>query len=134
MATEKEILDEQAFATDRISIQVRTVALSMIAVVWLLLNGDEYIAPTLANKPSVNLLFWCIGFSFVALVADYIQYWAAYKSILETHNKGGDKDGQYKYNTESIYYCMRNWFFRIKQWLLWLAIIALVLAMLGALK
>lgn len=134
MATEKEILDEQAFATDRISTQVRTVGLSMIAVSWVFLSGSVDVSAITSNKPSPILLYFSIVLSFLSLVFDYFQYWAAYKSAFATHEKGPDKDGQYRFNLTSTHYRMRYWCFLIKQWVLWTAILVFLLAILGALK
>lgn len=134
MATEKEILDEQAFATNRISTQVRTVGLSIIAVSWVFLSGSVDVSAIPANKPGPTMLYWCIVLSFLSLVFDYFQYWAAYKSSLATHDKGPDKDGEYRFNLTSAHYRMRRWFFHLKQWVLWAAILVFLLAILGALK
>jgi len=129
MASEKEILDEQGFVTDRISSQVRAIALSMIAVVWLFLSGGGNLS-YFSEQPSSEILLLCILLSFGALVLDYFQYVAGYFSIRQTHAKGPDAANSYSYDYDSWAYMARGWMFAGKQVVLIAAVGLFALAML----
>ena len=73
MASKEEILKEIDFLSDRLSTQVRTVAISVIAVAWLFLIGGKD-APILPVPPSRTLILLAGGFALAALLIDYFQY------------------------------------------------------------
>jgi hypothetical protein len=128
MATEKEVLDEQNFVTDRISTQVRAIALSMIAVSWLFLSGGANLASITTAKLTATTLSCCILLSFVALVFDYLQYAAGYISTRATHSKGPDADGQFKYDYDAWHHKTRGIMFIGKQIVLIVGIVVFVVA------
>lgn len=130
MATEAEVLKEQEFVTDRISTQVRTIALSMIAVAWLFLSGGGTVAQLSKINPSGTLLFACILVSFIVLLFDYLQYIAAYWNIITTFKKGLDSSGEYKYEYIAFSYMTRVGMFWLKQGALVVAVVLFGIAML----
>jgi len=131
MATEEQIIEEQNFVTDRISTQVRGIALSMIAVAWLFLTGEatQFIQ---AAKPLGSWLVACLLLSLLALLLDYAQYVAGYRAIAATL-RGGSVEGRgYVYNYDSVAYKLRVRLFFWKQVVLIAAVAAFVYALLRA--
>jgi hypothetical protein len=121
MASQKEILDELAVLSDRISTQVRTVALSVIATVWLFVVGGKD-APLLPHSPDKSWLLAAGALCLLALLFDYLQYLAGYKcasALLNAGPKAGaaEKDA-YKYNRTAFTWRARRFFFIAKQLLL----------------
>lgn len=115
MAKKAEILSELAFISDRISTQVRTVSLSIIALAWLFLGGAGA-TPPLAQNADKNLLLVSGALCLLALLSDYFQYVAGYfdsKRVLDE----GDETGtdEFKFNYHSTAYRLRGIFFFTKQ-------------------
>lgn len=134
MATEEQILEDQKLCSDRISTQVRTVGLSMIAVSWVFLSGSIDATSVFANKPSPTMLLSCGLLAFLSLVADYLQYVVAFLNAQATHLKGPDGLGNFRYDINSKSYLWRGYFFYIKQGLLWFAIFVFLAAFIFALR
>jgi hypothetical protein len=111
----KDIYEELGFISDRISTQVRTIALSVLALAWLFLAGGNS-APTL---PAVMNRRWLLGIAATAigvLVADYLQYLFGYLATNAVRKKAeaeGKKTAEYVYT--DLRYRLRAFFYWFKQ-------------------
>src|SRR6266853_549781 len=115
MASKKDVLDDLDFSSDRISTQVRTIGLSVIAVAWLFLVGGKD-TPVLRVLPSHTLLLVAGGLSLLALLFDYFQYVAGYvnnKQVLASGERENSDD--FKYDYASFMWKFRTKCFWLKQ-------------------
>jgi hypothetical protein len=123
MATEKDILDELKATSTQISTLVRTIGLSVIAFVWLLVVGGKD-SPALPTPPSKPLLIAAGLMALLAMGADYLQYLAGYLAAKRAHSEPvADK---YTYKKSWFSYRWRAWMFVAKQVLLVLSFVLLV--------
>jgi hypothetical protein len=128
MAEKKEILASIDFLGDRISNQVRTVALSVIATVWLFAIGGKDV-PVLPTSPDKNLLLISGGLCLVALFVDYLQYLAGYVNTYRVLRSGEKNQlADFKYNRTAFLYRVRTWCFWLKQTLVVTAFLLLAFA------
>src|SRR5690348_15428715 len=99
MASKKDVQNDVDFSSDRISQQVRTVSISIIALVWVLaVVGKENPAALLPYK---KVLLGAGGLCLLALVADYLQYLMGYftsKSVLRSGEREGKTEFTYNYH------------------------------------
>ena len=123
MRTKAEIVGDLDWITDRLSTQVRTVALGVLALAWGLLLGDKDPA-----KSEVLHLKWHLmgigGICVLVLVLDYLQYVAGYtetSGLLKTMERLKQDHGQY--DRKKLSYRLRGVFFALKQWTLAAAIV-----------
>src|SRR5690242_3693329 len=109
MATKQAILDEKNFLSDRISTQVRTVALSLLAAIWLfLVPGKD--APVLPSHPNHNALLLGGLLCLLCLICDYVQYMFGYIGTKAALEKGPGTDGvTYGYDTKGFSWQARTW-------------------------
>lgn len=127
----KEIIEELQFLSDRISTQVRTIAVSLIALVWAIsLDAtSSQIGLTVSAKRELVL----IGvLALLAMVFDYLQYFLGfvYTNALRNEIESQDKEeGQYNYRDWR--YRLRNGLFCMKQIVLLAAVVWLVLVAKG---
>ena len=101
--------------SDKISAQVRTLGLGVIAFTWGLLVGDAPVAKNLAASFRWQILA-IGGLAILSLLLDFLQYVAGYKNALAlfTHmESAGDMEGQYDYSSFS--YRVQNFCFSAKQ-------------------
>jgi len=77
MSDKSPVYGDLDFVTTRISDQVRTIALGILAFVWLFIAGGDK-APVLPTTPSRDLLLTAAGLALLALLVDYAQYLFAY--------------------------------------------------------
>lgn len=88
-------------ASDRISTQVRTLAVGVLAVVWLFLSGSEDVAAlnlTAGNRQLLTVAGLCV----LTLLIDAVQYVASYLSsnaVRKTAEKANDTDAEYDENS-----------------------------------
>ncbi len=133
MASKKEILDEINFLSDRISTQVRTVALSVMAFVWLFLAGGND-APVLKIQPDRTLLLVAGTLCLATLLFDYLQYVMGYFESKRVLRKGErEKLQDFKYDYGSTAWQMRTFLFGAKQILVVIGLVCLCIAVGGAL-
>ena len=131
----KTAIDDLNFASDRIGEQTRTIALGVLAVVWLFLAGGDD-APALQAPPSGPVLILAGGLCFASIVADYLQYLAAYRLSRELLNAAESASGEQPvsgYDHTSWLFRARVAFFWLKQALCLGAVGALVFAILRGL-
>jgi len=133
MAKLTEVLEELDFVTDRISTQVRTIALSVLAVAWLFLVGGKD-APVLPTSPDKAWLLRIAAVSIATLVADYLQYlfgfWAT-DAVRRKAEAEGATTADYDYG--DLRWRVRSWLFWIKQILALTAVGGLAAVCAGAL-
>lgn len=117
MATEQEVLARKKEVSDRISTQVRTLALSFIAVVWLFLVPTKDGPPVLPHAPDKLFLLGAGLTALLAMVIDFLQYVAAYQSVQRALNVTDDteKSPNFQYDYDAIAYRAQTWCFWGKQ-------------------
>ncbi len=123
MPPKAQIVEDLNWITDRLSTQVRTVALGVLALAWGLLLGDK--DPT---KTDVLHLKWHLmgigGTCVLVLVLDYLQYVAGYA---ETHGLLNEVEAEKKdtgqYDKKKLAYRLRSALFVLKQLALAAAIV-----------
>jgi len=114
----KEVIDELKWISDRISTQVRTIGMGILAVTWGLLITQPQIAGPLPDNLKKNLLI--IGvIALSSIFCDFLQYFFAYLNNEGLRNRieEGNLDAlDYDYTAPS--YRLRKLFFWTKQVLL----------------
>jgi len=109
------------FASDRISTQVRTLALGVLAVVWLFLSGSKDVAALNLSAGNRQLLS-VAGLCVFTLLIDAVQYVASYLSsnaVRKAAEKANETKAEYDENS-----AMR----RVQQACFWAKQITAVLA------
>ena len=127
MATKDKILDDLNFVTDRISTQVRTLALGVLAFIWGIIISDSQMAKSISEPLSAQLL-GIAGGALLTMLLDFLQYIAAYKStvrVLAAIEKVGASEGTYDY---------RSWEFRLRRFFFWSKVCILTLTVLALLR
>jgi len=119
--TIKEVIEDLDWLTDRISTQVRTISVSLLAITWGLLIGKPEISQPLPLWLKKNLL--PIGIlALVAMFSDFLQYifgMLVVDSLRKSMEEKKQAEAKYDYGTKP--YKLREFFFWAK---LVLAIIA----------
>lgn len=112
MPSKDKIIEDLQAISDQISSQVRTLAISLMAIAWGALIGEpEPLKKVIGNH--VFELLMMGGLAFAALLVDWFQYVTGYmcsRSILRNVEKVGDTDGKYDY---------RGWHYRLRTWFFW---------------
>lgn len=114
MPTKDKVIDALNWVTDRLSTQVRTVALSVLALAWGLLIGDKEADKSIAMQRKWHLL-GIGGAAVVAMFFDFMQYVSGYintHALLREMERTGATSGSY--NTDSWSYRFRMAFFYAK--------------------
>lgn len=118
MPSAKELIDELHFLSDRLSTQVRTVALGLLALSWGLLLGESRTAVEAAEAMKRGLLI--IGvMAILTMFLDFLQYVCGYldtNRVRERAAKSPEK--QALFNSSTLTYRSRNFLFWAKQILL----------------
>ena len=70
------IYERLDFASDRLSTQIRTLTLGVLALVWLFLSGGKD-APALKLKAGNKQLLAIAGLCVLTFLIDAVQYWAS---------------------------------------------------------
>lgn len=117
MATEQEVLARKKEISDRISTQVRTLALSFIAVAWLFLVPTKDGPPVLPHAPDKLFLIGAGLTALLAMVIDFLQYVAAYQAVQQALKVTRDtkKPSDFEYDYDAIAYRAQTWCFWGKQ-------------------
>jgi hypothetical protein len=126
MASKNEILSELGSVTDKLSSQVRTTAVAVLALTWGLLVGDSPVAQAISSalKPILILLG---AASIVVLFFDFLQYVAGYAStrkLLDEIERTGRSEGQYDYR--GLAWRSRLFFFWARQVVLVLTVLTML--------
>lgn len=122
-----DVIKELDTVTDKISTQVRTLALGVLALAWLLLSKTQGAPNILASENSVQLT-WISLFCLLTLAADLMQYIFGYFSAygLLKHAKKNQL-ASVSYDSRSFCYVARFFMFYAKQIFAVIAAIWLVL-------
>jgi hypothetical protein len=130
----KDVYEELQFISDRISTQVRAIALSVLALVWLFLAGGSS-APALVPSPDRRSLLAMAAFGLAALVSDYLQYlfgyWAT-SGVRKTAERAKQETAEFIYTDAR--YRARVFCFWLKQVLTLVAVGWLMVALLRAMS
>jgi hypothetical protein len=111
----KDVLEDQNFNSDRLSQQVRLIALGLLAVVWALLITTQVQVP-LSRRGLIMVA--CLA--ILAMLFDLVQYAIGYESSRRTYEaiEHGTARG---YPRKSALYQARQAFFWAKQIVVMLA-------------
>lgn len=128
----QRIYDDLDWVSNRISEQVRRIALGVLAMAWLFLAGGSN-APNIHMPGPARALLAIAGLAVAALLCDYIQYLAGYVAASKVRRVaeggGGEKAS---YSTHGGWYRLRSVLFWVNQvlaggatiWLLVLVVMA----------
>ena len=112
--------------TDRLSTQVRTIALGILALAWALLSGRSDAAESVSGMWKSHLVF-VAWLSILVMFLDFLQYVAGYRdtrNLLDRMEREGKDEAQY--NEKSFWRKARESFFISKQLVLGLAVLWLL--------
>jgi hypothetical protein len=121
-ASYADVLERLAAVSDRISLQVRTLALGLLAFTWAIFVGDSDLPTRLAIAFKWHLLL-IAGLAIAALALDLLQYVVGYlvadslRMRLESTNT---EKGEYEY--DSFGYRTQTWCFFGKQIVIGIAV------------
>jgi hypothetical protein len=127
----EQLIEDLGYLSDRLSTQVRTIALSVLALIWLFLAGGDQ-APHLVQYPPRWSLLAVAVLALLALAADHLQYVFGYVSSKRTLD-GAEVAGVSE--TEIEY---RTWPYRLRTGMFWtkqvfaFASVALLVGAIGA--
>ncbi len=130
MVSKTEVLSELGSVTDKLSSQVRTTAVAVLALSWGLLVGDSPVAKAISTQLRASLILLG-GASVAVLFLDFLQYFAGYfstKRVFDEIENAGATEGQYDYS--GLAWGLRKFFFWAKQVMLIVTVLAL-LAVIG---
>ena len=115
MPKKQTIIEEAQYLSDRLSTQVRTIALGLLAVTWGLLIGESHVAVAIAVKLKMHL----IGIGAIAIFTmcfDFLQYFFGYLDSRALIKKmEAKKIDELKFRPSSCWYKLRSSFFVVKQ-------------------
>lgn len=114
MPTLKEVIEDLNWLCDRISTQVRTMSIGLLAITWGLLIGKPEITQPLPLWLKKNLL--AIGIlALVVMLSDFLQYFVGFwvvDSLRKSMEAKKQTEAEYDYGT--IPYKLREFFFWAK--------------------
>ena len=128
MASKAEILKELDFVTDKLSAQVRTIALGVLVFSWGLIVGESRLAENLRQ----GLVWHSVGVGAAAIIVmlfDFLQYLAGYWNTLFVYQKmKSDRTDKGEYDEKSILFRIRVFLFYAKMTgltatVIWLALL-----------
>lgn len=129
MASKEDIIKEMDFLSDRISTQVRTVALGLLGITWGLLIGKSEVAVQIATSTGKNLMA-IGGIAILAMFLDFLQYFFGYwytHSLFKDMEKENKEEAKYKYSDAR--YRLRTCLFWAKQIILMIAVLWFVVVL-----
>lgn len=126
MPTKPEVIGQLDFLSDRISTQVRTVSLGVLALTWGLLIGESESARALSRQWKTNLI-GIGGTAIVAMFLDFLQYAAGFRDNFKLRAKMNEASlTEADYDEKALTWRLRLLFFRAKQWVLAFAVLWLL--------
>jgi len=106
----KDALTEVQWLSDRLSAQVRMVAVGLLAFSWGLL-----VSPPSAIKVSSRAILWVALLAVFTLVLDLLQYIFGY-IYTENHRRALERtQSELGYDRNTLLYRLRRWCFWFKQ-------------------
>ena len=129
MVEKPEVIEQLNQLTDRLSTQVRTVALAVLALTWGLLIGESDVALSVTQSLKTHLL--AIGaMAIVVMFMDFLQYVCGHRNTSRLLSKMEEKDlKETEYDYEALSYKCRRWLFLSKQWVLAFTVIWLLIVL-----
>ena len=121
--TAQQASQEAQWLSDRLSVQVRWVAVGILAFVWGLI-----ISPPKGLDLSPKLLLWAGLLAILALLLDLLQYLFGYLYTMQTLRKIEKGKTEQSYNRRHPLYRLRDACFVAKQIVVFVAGIVLVVA------
>jgi hypothetical protein len=85
------IYERLDFASDRLSTQIRTLTLGVLALVWLFLSGGKDV-PALKLRAGHKQLLVLAGLCVLTFLIDAVQYWASYLSSNAVRREAESQD------------------------------------------
>ncbi len=117
-----KIIEELDFLSDRISSQVRTIAMAMIALVWVLMVGGKD-NPIKLEGYARTQVFISGLIALGAMALDFLQYFFGYlvtRDVLKCMENSHNEEGEF--NAKDWRYRLREIAFWSKQTLLLIAL------------
>lgn len=127
MATKEKIIGDLDFVTDRLSTQVRTLALGVLAFIWGIIISDSQTAKSIAEPLRAQLL-GIAGGAILTMLLDFLQYVAGYlntASVLAEIEKIKATEGTYDYG---------SWGFRFRRFFFWSKMTVITITVLALLR
>lgn len=119
MPTINEIIEELDFISDKISTQVRTIALGLLAITWTILVGESAFLRKLSEGLGKSILL-IAALSIFVLLVDFVQYVVGYIYVDKTRKVAESRD------LEEIDYDPGNLLWKARTILFWTKQVALV--------
>lgn len=132
MTTRAEARQRLDAISAQISTLVRTLAIGVLAIVWLVLSGDKSAAPIflyLSVWQLVAIAILCL----CSIALDLSQYLVGYSQELSAYKSADASTDKISYDKQSWQYSLRESFFWLKQALCLIAAAWLVIALGAAL-
>jgi len=118
MASEAEILARKKDMSDKISAQVRTLGVGILALTWGLTISDSAIAKEMTAKLKMPLL-WVGTLAIGVILLDFLQYVCSYEVARRLINQmEANKQTEGEYDYKSLLYKLQSVLFYGKQILL----------------
>jgi len=117
----KKIISEKNFITDRISTQVRIIAVGLLATTWSLLIGQVNIFINTLQYFRVHFILISI-IAIIVLMFDFLQYECSYLNINKKIKLMNDKDLTKADYEEDNYYKCSQFFFIAKKYILYIGV------------
>ena len=125
-----DIIEEQQFLSSQISVQVRTIALSILALSWGLLVGQAPVHLNLDTRLHAGLVLAGL-LAILVLVIDFLQYLFGYRNADALRRTAEAKGLQeIKYDENDPLYLLRKWMFNIKIVTVFVAFVYLLILLL----
>jgi hypothetical protein len=117
--------------SDKISTQVRTLGVGILALTWGLMVSDSAIAKEMTGKLRMPLL-WTGTLAILVILLDLLQYICGYqvaRLLIKEMERQKKAEGEYEYTT--LLYRSQSWLFYGKQLLLAVASFYLLYKLVG---
>ena len=118
----EKIISEKNFVTDRISTQVRIIAVGLLATTWSLLIGQVNIFINTLQYFRVHFILISI-IAIIVLMFDFLQYECSYLNINKKIKLMNDKDLTKADYEEDNYYKCSQFFFIAKKYILYIGVV-----------
>ena len=112
MPTLQDVYDRLHFVSDRLSSQVRLVALGVLALSWGLLIGESKTATEVAETSKDGLLF-VGGLAILTMFFDFLQYVCSYLDANRVKKEGEDS------HSDEVLYDATKWTYRWQNIMFW---------------